>query len=287
MASPPLTRRRFLGRAAAAAPFAGVLFGGAAAAYGTLLEPRWVDWTLHRVPVTGLPEHLNGFRVVHLTDIHASSVVPMSFVRSVVDEINEDPPDAVVVTGDLLTAESHWAPRIADELGRLRPKRGTFAILGNHDYWCDGPRVSRELDRVGVHHLRNASVVLDGLRLVGIDDHWTGNDDLDRAMAGVGAAEPTLLAMHSPDLVVQAAGAGIDVALAGHTHGGQVRIPGWGALIVPSERGYQMGWYEHGGTRLYVNRGLGTLELKVRLACRPEVAEFVLEPGPDLPARRP
>ena len=158
-------------------------------------------------------------------------------------------------------------------------RRGTFAILGNHDYWCDGGRMSRELEAVGVQHLRNRSVVIDGLRLVGIDDHWTGNDDLDHAMAGVGADEPTLLLMHSPDLVFPAAGAGIDLALAGHTHGGQVRLPGWGALIVPSDHGFQMGWYEQGGTRMYVNRGLGTLEIKVRLHCRPEVAEFVLEPA--------
>jgi hypothetical protein len=273
----PITRRRFLARAAAAAPGLIVGTGVVGAVYGTMLEPRWVDWTLHRVPITGLPDALSGLRIVHITDIHASRVVPMDFVRAVVDEINEDPPDLVVLTGDFLTADAVWARRIAAELGRLRPTRGTFAILGNHDYWCDGAHMSAELEAVGIHHLRNASTLIDGLRLVGIDDHWTGNDDLERAMAGVGD-EPTVLLMHSPDLVVGASGAGIDLALAGHTHGGQVRIPGWGALIVPSDLGYQMGWYEHGPTRMYVNRGLGTLELKVRTFCRPEVAEFVLEP---------
>ncbi len=276
-----LTRRRFLARAAAAAPTALVGTGMAGAVYGVGIEPRWVDWTLHRVPLPGLPAALAGFRVVHLTDIHASPVVPMDFVRGVVEEINGDPPDVVVLTGDFLTADPAWARRIAAELGRLTPVEGTYAILGNHDYWCDGALMSKELEAVGIHHLRNASTVAGGLRLVGIDDHWTGNDDLDRALAGVGPEEPTVLLMHSPDLVFPAASAGIDLALAGHTHGGQVRLPGWGALIVPSEHGFQMGWYEQGPTRMYVNRGLGTLDLKVRTLCRPEVAEYVLEPKVD------
>ncbi len=274
-----LTRRRFLVRAAASAPAAVLGTGLAGAVYGTTIEPRWVDWTLHRVPVPRLPAAMAGFRVVHITDIHASPVVPMEFVRGVVDEINADPPDVVALTGDFLTADRDWARRVATELGRLEPRHGTFAILGNHDYWCDGALMSRELEAAGVHHLRNASTVLDGLRLVGIDDHWTGNDDLDAALAGVASDEPTVLLMHSPDLLFPASEGGIDVALAGHTHGGQVRIPGWGALIVPSDHGFQMGWYEQGATRMYVNRGLGTLELKVRTFCRPEVAEFVLEPS--------
>lgn len=82
--------------------------------------------------------------------------------------------------------------------------------------------------------------------------------------------------MHSPDLVGAVSRADVHLALAGHTHGGQVRLPGWGALILPSEQGFEAGFYDVGGTRMYVNRGVGTLDLKVRMFCRPEVATFVL-----------
>jgi hypothetical protein len=272
---PPLvTRRRLL---TAAAPLAGVAVLGPV--WSWYLEPRWVDWSSQQVVIPSLPEALEGARVVHLTDVHASAAVPLRYVRRVVDRVCRLEPDLVVITGDLVTHDSAFISGVARELGRLRGRLGTFAVLGNHDYWVDGPRLGRQLEAAGVHHLRNESVVLEGLRLLGIDDHWTGNDDLDRAMAGVGADEPSVLLMHSPDLLSDAASAGVDVALAGHTHGGQVRLPWYGALVLPSVHGFEQGWYEQGATRMYVNRGVGTLETRARLLCRPEVLELTLSRG--------
>ena len=269
-----LTRRRLL--VGGAGLFgASLLLGG----WGTVVEPRWVDFTHHDVALAGLPPRLDGLRVAHLTDLHASAVVPLDWIRSVIDRVNAMEPDVAVITGDLVTEDTSWIDGVAYELGRLQARHGRFAILGNHDYWTQGSRVSAALERNGVHHLRNANVVIGGpggLRLVGIDDHWTGNDDLDAAMAGVGPDEASLLLMHSPDLLLPAARAGVRLALAGHTHGGQVRLPGWGALIVPSEHGFESGFYQRDRTRMYVNRGVGTLDLKVRTFCRPEVATFVL-----------
>ena len=216
---------------------------------------------------------------MQLTDVHASAVVPLSWVRSVVDRVNALEPDLAVITGDLVTEDTRWIDGVAQELGRLRARHGRFAILGNHDYWTHGAGISAALERNDIVHLRNTSVRIGGpggLRLLGIDDHWTGNDDLEAAMAGVGSHEPKLLLMHSPDLLFPASRAGVHLALAGHTHGGQVRLPGWGALIVPSQHGFEAGFYEAGATKMYVNRGVGTLDLKVRAFCRPEVAAFVL-----------
>ncbi len=243
--------------------------------YSWYVEPRWVQGTHQRVVMPGLTAPL---KVVHLTDIHASDAVPLRFVRKIVERVNRAAPDVVVVTGDLVTEDTTYISGIAEELGRLRARLGTYLILGNHDYWTDGARISRELDRHGVNHLRNANVVLDGLRLVGIDDHWTGNDDLDRAMAGVGTDEPSLLLMHSPDLIYQASDAKIGLALCGHTHGGQVRLPGYGAITVPSAYGFEQGWYVVEGSRMYVNRGLGTLPIRARFNCRPEVLHLELVP---------
>ena len=106
------------------------------------IEPRWVDFTRHEVRLGRLPESLSGFRIVHLSDIHASRAVPLRFVRRVVDRINEDPPDLVVVTGDLVTEDATRIEGLARELGRLRAEQGVFAILGNHDFWTDGARIS-------------------------------------------------------------------------------------------------------------------------------------------------
>lgn len=266
-----LSRRRFLNLAASGS---GVIASGAG--WGVFLEPRWLEWRRHEVHLPRLPPALDGLRVVQVSDVHASPVTPLSWVRAAVDRINADPPDLFVITGDLVTEHPEFAEGVAQELGRVRSRLGSFAILGNHDWWQCGPALSRALESAGIHHLQNASVVIQGLRLVGVDDHSTGHCDLDRAFAGVGPSEPSLLLMHSPDLIVPAAPSGIGLALAGHTHGGQVRLPWYGALIVPSEHGFQQGFYEYGGARLYVNRGLGTLDLRVRTFCRPEVAEFVL-----------
>jgi predicted MPP superfamily phosphohydrolase len=243
--------------------------------YPWFVEPRWVQGTYHRVAVKGLPQTLN---VVHLTDIHASRAVPLRFVRRVFERINAERPDLIVVTGDLVTEDTSYIDGIAALLGELRARLGTYVILGNHDYWTDGGRISRALETHGVVHLRNTNVLLDGLRLVGIDDHWTGNDNLDRAMAGVGDDEPRLLLMHSPDLIYQAADGNLPLALCGHTHGGQVRIPGYGAITVPSAYGFEQGWYDVEGSRMYVNRGLGTLPIRARFNCRPEVLHLELVP---------
>lgn len=247
--------------------------------WSTLVEPRWVEFTSHRVAIPGLPPQLDGLRIAHLTDIHASEVVPLRWIREVVERVNSLHPDLVVITGDLITDDTSFIDGVAKELGRLEAKYGRFAILGNHDHWIHGAAVSAALERHEVNHLRNSSELIGGpggLRLLGIDDHWTGNDDLEAAMAGVGADEPKLMLMHSPDLLGPVSRAGAHLALAGHTHGGQVRLPGWGALILPSEEGFEAGFYEAGRTRMYVNRGVGTLNLKVRMFCRPEVATFVL-----------
>lgn len=265
------SRRDFLRGAGSTA-----LLGASAGGWGIFAEPRWVDWTQHELHIPGLGPEEDGLRVVHLSDIHCSPMTEPGYIDRGIERINTLEPDLVVITGDLVTEYPDYGDLLCASLGRLRARRGVYAILGNHDWWLGGPRISRGLERHGVDHLYNSSRTLGSLKLVGIDDHWTGHADLDRAMAGVSTQDPTLLLMHSPDLVVPASEAKIDVALAGHTHGGQVRIPWYGALIVPSRLGYEQGFYEYGGTTMYVNRGYGTLDLRVRTFCRPEVATFTL-----------
>ena len=121
--------------------------------YAWYVEPRWVELSRRSAVLPGLPAHLDGMRVIHLTDIHASVAVPLTFVRRMIERINRLEPDVVVVTGDLVTEDATWIDGVAAELGRLRSPHGTFAILGNHDYWTDGARISRALEREGIHHL--------------------------------------------------------------------------------------------------------------------------------------
>jgi hypothetical protein len=262
-----------------------VLAGGALlAAYAALVEPFWVELTRHeveapvRAPVT----------VAHLTDLHTHGLGRRE--RAVVALLERERPDLVVVTGDSVVNGDPFAPplgladdpsyRAAGEvLARLRAPLGVWAVRGN---WENLRRVRDErafYAAAGVRLLVNESArVRDDLWLVGLDDADSGVPDAVAAERGVppGAARLTLL--HSPAFF-DSLPPSLPLALAGHTHGGQVRLPGLPPAWLPSGSGrYVAGWYARGETRMYVSRGVGTSTLPVRFACRPEVALLTLVP---------
>ncbi len=285
----PSGRRRFL----ATAVKAGAAAGAAGFGYALVAEPRWFAVTRRTLPVRDLPPELDGLRLVQLTDIHHGPWLSQGYVRRVVEAANDLRPDLVLLTGDYVSDSPRYIGPIVAELARLRPKVGCVAVLGNHDWYVDGPRTREELTRVGVPLLDNGRLVLTpdrrlvadapaGLALCGVGDLWTDTQDYDAALAGLPPGMPRLLLSHNPDVAEEpefvAAGHRVDYMISGHTHGGQVRVPLLGTPVVPSRYGqkYASGLVQGPACPVFVCRGIGLSVLPVRLGVSPEIAVLEL-----------
>jgi hypothetical protein len=246
--------------------------------YGYFIELNWIDvhaTTLHTVKLKN-----TGFRVVQVSDLHCDKRARNE--EEMVRIINDLKPDIVVATGDYLNHRSAL-PRLRDSLKRLDAPLGKFAVTGNLD--TRYPSDVNLLEDTGFRRLRRETVVVTkGTDRIGI----TGMD-FARSEFPIDPTEPlasgrfNIFLFHTPDLVEEVSGRGVDLYLCGHTHGGQVNLPFYGALITFSKFGkkYESGLYRVGETTLYVNRGLG-LESRpgpqVRFLARPEIVVFDILP---------
>ncbi len=238
--------------------------------------------TEHTVALPYLPPGLSGLRVAHLTDLHRSRLTSDHVLREAVALANAAEPDLTVITGDFVSNDRNDIDPCARIVCDLRARLGVFAVLGNHDYYTDAPRVLHALAHVGVKVLVNQSVCLEGgLHLVGLDEDRHGKPNLAHAFAGLPSQSPALVLLHNPAFAEKIADRAC-VALAGHTHGGQVRVPILTAREVRriGAKHYRAGWFTLGKTRLYVNQGLGQVGLPLRLFCHPEVAFLTLVSAP-------
>jgi hypothetical protein len=259
--------------------------------YTREIEPFWLDE--HDLPMRlrGLPASFEGFRLMQLTDLHASQNVPLDYLQSVIERVNRRRPDLVVVTGDLVTHAIEWVNPVCDVLARLQAP--VIVTFGNHDYDVTSmpagmpTRVADALEKrlaaQGMTVLRNGTTNIkhaDGqLVFVGLEDLWSGRFAPDVAFAGVDGSHPVICLSHNPDTAPALDAYGPQWILSGHTHGGQVRLPGLGALVLNVQnRQYQQGQFQLPHSVLYVSRGVGYLK-KVRLFCRPEAPCFVIERG--------
>lgn len=268
------TRRQFLIGSAATAAVA------AAAATGVAVgSVRTVDVSRHPVPVRGLRAPL---RLALLTDLHYGPFIRPTAVERWVDLTLAERPDLIVLGGDLV---DHDAPDelrpLLEAVARLRAPQGVWAVWGNHDHshFGDLTPFGRALEGVGVRLLVNRGVpVRDDLFLAGVDDLRRGAPDLTAALARRPADRACVLLSHNPDVLPEVP-TSVDLTLCGHTHGGQVRLPGIGPLVTSSRYGrrFASGWVE-GPARGYVSRGLGVSWLPLRVDCPAELAVFELRP---------
>lgn len=270
--NPPMrvTRRHALGALAA---------GGAAVAaaggYSLLVEPRRLGVTRVTVPLAGLPDALAGLRLGLVTDLHYGAFAGDDLLASVVEALAADAPDLVLLGGDFVTNSDRAAVTpCAEALGRLTARHGVFAALGNHD---PEPQVKSAFERRGVAVLRDEHtriavrgepVSVGGLR------YWSRRlADLQKTFRG-SRGFPILLA-HDPRRLDLAAAAALPLVLSGHTHGGQIVLPGLGA---PAAARYPVvhGLGRRGPSTVFVSRGVGTVVLPVRFNCPPEVVILTL-----------
>ena len=269
-----MNRRRFLKRAVAA----GLGIGAAGAVDALVVEPRWIAVERLDVPIRGLGAALDGLRVVLISDTHCGPWTRPAHVRKAVRLANAQRPDVVLLLGDYCHRHRrHIRPGI-EPLADLRAQHGVFAVLGNHDHWEDARATRRALADAAIPELDSRSVTLDvgGSRLAigGVDDLWTGRQDLEASFDGVPGDVPRLLVSHNPDYAEEMPeGVRVDLMVSGHTHGGQVWLPLVGAPLVPSRYGgkYRAGLVVGPRCPVYVTRGLGTITPPVRFLCRPEL----------------
>ncbi|MEM7144856.1 MAG: metallophosphoesterase [Verrucomicrobiota bacterium] len=214
-----------------------------------------------------------------LGDIHFDPLFETEYLREVVNRVNSLAPDMIWYTGDFLTGSSDRLNELAEVLSGVEAPLGVFAILGNHDHWVAPDELSAALEGIGINVLRNASVPLakaSGWFLTGLESYWGGEPDTESIKATPDDARHILL-VHEPDPFDTLVDERIALQVSGHTHGGQVRVPGFGAIQLPSwGQRYQMGLYRRDGRTLYVNRGVGTVDHHYRLNCRPEITHLRL-----------
>lgn len=240
-----------------------------------------IEVTRHEVAIPNLPPSFDGYRIAFLTDTHVASFMRRNFYGEVVNQVKAFDPDLVLLGGDFVTWERH-IPLMAEVLlTDLTARDGVFAVLGNHDYWANPKAVVAAMSARGVQFIVNRSVVIrrggDAMSLLGIDEIYRGEPDLDSAFADADPAQPCLGLSHHPDIVDRLRGRKLDLLVCGHTHGGQIRFPFFGSVIVPSkhEGRYASGFQRVGDVLMYVSRGIGAIP-PLRILCRPEVATFTL-----------
>ena len=257
--------------------------------YAFRWEPYWLTIERTVLAFDGKGAVPSGLRIVQLSDIHRSAIVPDSYIRECVSKVNELDPDLVFITGDCITGGEEWVDGLGELLSPLDAKLGVWASMGNHDggEWAkvrggprDSGRVRGELEGAGIGVLENESVLLEHggvpVRVVGMGDLWAGYFEPGEAFRGAREDEFVICLSHNPDTIGSLGGYPVDLLLSGHTHGGQVSIPFVGAPLLPVENTeYARGLHRIAGGYAYVNRGVGLLR-KVRFNCRPEIAFFVV-----------
>lgn len=235
-----------------------------------------------QIPILNLPSALDGFRVVQISDIHYYPFTTIELVDRAVEMANKLKPDLTVLTGDFVWHEVEPVFELMPSLAKLNAKYGVYTGLGNHDLWTDVKVVSRAIRQERLPLLVNQGIPISvgksTLYLASLDDGWSGKPDLAAAMANHPGDATTVLLMHEPDLAPRyAPDKRIQLQLSGHSHGGQVRLPFYGPIVLPYlSWKYPMGLYNINGMWLYTNRGLGTTNIPLRVNCAPEITEMTL-----------
>ncbi len=273
------TRRAFLSKLA---KFAGapLLCGGGAFGFGSLLERHRVEVERHEIKLALGERAPAKLRALTMGDFHFDPLYEADYVAQCVSIANSLKPDVIFLTGDYVTSKSDRIGEFAGLLSKLCPRSGIFACLGNHDHWSNAGKIMGALESAGVRMLVNQQTRVNcaggELVVAGLQSVWAGKPDWSLASRGLRRDERAVVLVHEPDFArTLSEDRRIALQLSGHTHGGQVRVPFYGALRLPTwGRLFQSGIYDLDALKLHVNRGIGTITFHVRLFCPPEIACF-------------
>ena len=261
----------------------------------SLVEPHLVALREHEVYLPGLPREAEGLKIVQLSDLHVSAMTGGEFLGRVVERVNALQPDVIALTGDYVSRRNsyarftgarswarpmaEYARRMAGELKGLCARLAVLAIPGNHDHSMGRfEAIGGLLEAVGIQTLENKSVRLAGIPFVGLDDVRAGRPLLPKAFADVERERAQVVLAHNPRLLGLLRGRNA-LVLAGHTHAGQIHLPGTSFRRRPGDMSgspWFQGWYRQEGAQMYVSSGLGSVHFPARLRCPPEITLFVL-----------
>jgi predicted MPP superfamily phosphohydrolase len=240
-------------------------------------EVRVVNARIRVEPPRAVP-----FRVAFASDLHLGPTTPSSLLDAAFAKLAEARPDLLVLGGDYVFLDA--TPERARELGarvRAVPAARKVAVMGNHDLWTHHGMLEDALREAGVEVLVNASTRLapphDDVAVVGLDEPWTGRADGARAFAGAAGAALTIAVCHAPDGLPEIRGRGAALFLSGHTHGGQLALPGGVPVLLPGgvwARRFPHGVHELEGMTVFVSRGVGGVEIPMRVFAPPDIGVF-------------
>ncbi len=264
--------------------------GGSGVYYSTAVEPFAVEIVEKRIPLPGLKPGLDGLRAVQISDLHMGLWISRAQLQHVVTLVLAQKPDLVLLTGDSLTVDGDMQKALIDleaGLSGLAQNIPVYAVLGNHD-WGEGMEELRELyAQLGIQLLVDAIEPFDRNRdilyIVGMGNALARNarNNFASFMEGVPAEGPMILMAHEPDIADYTASLGrFALQISGHSHGGQVKLPLLGRLVLPwMGRKYPAGLYRVKEMWLYTNRGIGMFHLPARFNCPPEITVFTFTPA--------
>ena len=258
-------------------------FGALFLAFGlvcySLYEARFVSVEKVNVKINNLAQP---YSIVQLTDIHIGGLINQSFIKELVQKVNAMQPDLVVITGDLVDIDIHYAKDALQELKNLRSKYGTYFVVGNHEYFHNVDKIINEVNALGIKTLENENIYIGdqnkGFNLVGVYDvmGYRANykqPDFEKAIANIDQNSPTILLAHQPKYIEEVHS--VDLMLSGHTHGGQI-YPF--RFLVKLAQPYLSGLYTHNEQlQIYINKGTGFWGPPMRLGARSEITYLTLQ----------
>lgn len=286
-----LTRRQFVRRSVVGLA---ALSGTGLAIEGFFLEPHHPVPEHITVQLARLPEAFEGFRIAQITDIHFGPYMDQLGLERAVQLAQEFQPDMVALTGDFVShalgqrngpAGARNAEPCADVFARWKDAPPMIAVLGNHDHWNGADTVTASLRERGIVVLRNAAHAFERAKqllwIAGTDDALEARADVPQAIAKIAPTDATILLAHEPDFADHAAKFPVDLQLSGHSHGGQVRIPGVGPIILPQmAHKYHTGLNRVGRLQVFTSHGVGVINPPVRLNCPPKISLLTLHKDP-------
>jgi predicted MPP superfamily phosphohydrolase len=245
-------------------------------------EPYLLKESVTHVRDADIPEGFTGKKIVFISDIHHGPFFSRQRVAGLVKRANGLGADIILLGGDYVHRGPQYIIPCFEELSRLSAPLGVYGVLGNHDHWEGAALTRQKMKEAGITLIDNRAVWVESgggrIRVGGVGDYWEDVPDIRSALEGTSEEDFVMLVSHNPDVAAAFDARGVDLLLAGHTHGGQVTLFGLWAPLVPSNYGqrFRGGTIKTGSTTVLVSSGVGTVTPPVRFFARPEIHLIVL-----------